>query len=216
MAYTSCFFNPSGTLYRLSPSLFPSVAFRVSRLTADQPASNLGDYRTFATGRDIRTGFVLDCWFQNSQFQLCLVPVCRPPTAPFKKGAMCREKKKTIIVAIPIFAKPSLFRECLLPFSPFMSIFRRCSSSRPLTASGRCVSRRWLRGPSLCTCAYQRKKLTPSEGWSIQSWRSPKAVAIGCTHPTCSGVVEGCQLPPPGPSPGRRCLEEWFVCQRYL
>jgi len=99
---------------------------------------------------------------------------------------MCRLKKT--IVAIPIFAKPSLFRECLLPFNPFMSIFRRCSSSRPLTALG-------------------------SEGWSIQSWRSPKAVAIGCTHPTCSGVVEGCQLPPPGPSPGRRCLEEWFICQ---
>jgi len=62
-----------------------------------------------------------------------------------------------------------------------MSIFRRCWSSRPLTASG--------------------------------SWRSPEAVAIGCTHPTCSGVVEECQVPLPGPSPGGRCLEECFICQ---
>ena len=36
--------------------MFPSVAFRVSRLTADQPPSNLGGgYRMFATSRDIRT-----------------------------------------------------------------------------------------------------------------------------------------------------------------
>ncbi len=93
-----------------------------------------------------------------------------------------------------------------LPFNPFMSIFRRCCSSRPLTASGRCVSRRWLRGSYVH--ALINEKNTPSEGWSIQSWRSPEAVAIGCIHPTCSGVVEECQLSPPGPDPGSRCLLE--------
>jgi len=69
-----------------------------------------------------------------------------------------------------------------------MSIFRRCLSSRPLTASG-------------------------SEGWFIQSWPSPKAVAIGCTRMTSSGAVEGCQLPTRGQSPGRRCLGDAFISQ---
>ena len=38
---------------------FPSVAFRVSRLTADQPPSNLGGYRTFATSRDVHSGLLV-------------------------------------------------------------------------------------------------------------------------------------------------------------
>jgi hypothetical protein len=64
------------------------------------------------------------------------------------------------------------------------------------------------------------EKNAPSEDWSIQSWRSQKVVAIGCIHPTCSGVVERCQLlrvRPSGPDPGSRCLRlgECFICQRY-
>ena len=59
------------------------------------------------------------------------------------------------------------------------------------------------------------KKNPSSEGWFIQSWRSPKAVAIGCTRLTSSGAVEGCQLPTRGQSPGKRCLGEAFISQRY-
>ncbi|KAI9512545.1 hypothetical protein F5148DRAFT_852123 [Russula earlei] len=69
-----------------------------------------------------------------------------------------------------------------------MSTFRRCWSSRPSTASG-------------------------SEGWSIQSWRSAEAVAIGCIPLTCSGVVEGCQLPHARQAPGKRCLADWCFSQ---
>ena len=58
------------------------------------------------------------------------------------------------------------------------------------------------------------KKIS-SEGWFIQSWPSPKAVAIGCTRMTSSGAVEGCQLPTRGQSPGRRCLGDAFISQRY-
>ena len=47
-------------------------------------------------------------------------------------------------------------------------------------------------------------------GWSIQSWRSQKAVAIGCVHPTCSGVVDRCQLPPLSPNPNTRCRGQLF------
>jgi hypothetical protein len=59
------------------------------------------------------------------------------------------------------------------------------------------------------------KKKISSEGWFIQSWPSPKAVAIGCTRMTSSGAVEGCQLPTRGQSPGRRCLGDAFISQRY-
>jgi hypothetical protein len=66
------------------------------------------------------------------------------------------------------------------------------------------------------TDAYRWKKIPSSEGWFIQSWRSPKAVAIGCTRLTSSGAVEGCQLLPQGQIPGKRCLgEEAFISQRY-
>jgi len=53
--------------------------------------------------------------------------------------------------------------------------------------------------PCYVTYAYQTKKIitTASVGWSIQSWLSRKAGAIGCIRPTCSGVVERCQLPSP-------------------
>jgi hypothetical protein len=54
------------------------------------------------------------------------------------------------------------------------------------------------------TYTYLYKKLiTASVGWSIPSWRNRKAVAIGCFRPTCSGVVDKCQLPPLSPSPKR-------------
>lgn len=60
------------------------------------------------------------------------------------------------------------------------------------------------------------KKIPSSEGWFIQSWRSPKAVAIGCTRLTSSGALEGCQLLPQGRIPGKRCLGgETFISQRY-
>jgi hypothetical protein len=78
-------------------------------------------------------GFVLDCWFKIPNFS-SLVPV---DIAPSKKRA-CRED---MISSLSPFAKS---HRCL-PFSLFMSISRRCLSSRPLTASGRCVSRWWLR-----------------------------------------------------------------------
>jgi hypothetical protein len=127
------------------------------------------------------------------------------------KKRACREA----ISSLSPFAKSH--HRCL-PFSPFMSIFRRCWSSRPLTASGRCVSRRRLRYSILCQALINEKN-APSEGWSIQSWRNQKVVAIGCIHPTCSGEVERCQLllRPPGLDPGSRCrtLGEWFICQRY-
>ena len=95
-----------------------------------------------------------------------------------------------------------------------MSIFRRCLSSRPLTASGRCVSCNRIHG-YVHTLIGEKKK--SSEGWFIQSWPSPTAVAIGCTRMTSSGAVEGCQLPEPtrGRSPGRRSLGNAFISQRY-
>jgi hypothetical protein len=55
------------------------------------------------------------------------------------------------------------------------------------------------------TYTYLYKNLiTASVGWSIPSWPNRKAVAIGCSRPTCSGVVDKCQLPPLSPSPKRR------------
>lgn len=56
----------------------------------------------------------------------------------------------------------------------------------------------------LHTLIYKKKLITASVGWSIPSWPNRKAVAIGCFRPTCSGVVDKCQLPPLSPSPKRR------------
>ena len=134
-----------------------------------------------------------------SQFQIGLVPVS---IAPSKERAFCNESRRYLHL---------LFHRCL-PFSPFMSIFRRCSSSRPLTVSGRCVSRNRIYGYVHTLIG---EKNPSSEGWFIQSWRSRKAVAIGCTRLTSSGAVEGCQLPTRGQSPGKRCLGEAFISQRY-
>ncbi|KAH9982862.1 hypothetical protein BGW80DRAFT_48969 [Lactifluus volemus] len=60
------------------------------------------------------------------------------------------------------------------------------------------------------------EKNSPSEGWFIQSWRSQKAVAIGCIRQTCSGVIERCQLPPPSPNPRNWCLGDWSTSPRLL
>ena len=56
----------------------------------------------------------------------------------------------------------------------------------------------------LHTLIYSKKLITASVDWSIPSWPNRKAVAIGCFRPTCSGVVDKCQLPPLSPSPKRR------------
>ena len=54
------------------------------------------------------------------------------------------------------------------------------------------------------TYLFKKKLITASGGWSIPSWPNRKAVAIGCSRPTCSGVVDKCQLPPLSPSPKQR------------
>lgn len=142
---------------------------------------------------------VSDCRLVNFPIPDGLVPVS---IAPSKGAHVAKESRRYLHL---------LIHRCL-PFSPFMCIFRRCCCSRPLTASGRCVSRNRIHGYVHTLIS---EKNPPSEGWFIQSWPSPEAVAIGCTRLTSSGAVEGCQLPPQGQSPGKRCLGEVFISQRY-
>jgi hypothetical protein len=188
---------------------FP-VAFHLSRLTADGPrVESRAAIALHVSPQAVSfVRFHIGLLVLKTQFQLVWVR----STCGSQKSAHVVKRSRRYLHLLRVIHR-------CLPFSPFMSIFRRCSSSRPLTASGRCVSRRRLRYSILCHALINEKN-APSEDWSIQSWRSQKVVAIGCIHPTCSGVVERCQLlrvRPSGPDPGSRCLRlgECFICQRY-
>jgi hypothetical protein len=93
-----------------------------------------------------------------------------------------------------------------LPFSPSMSIFRRCWRSRPLTASGRCVSRKRLHLPwcYVHTLINEKNaakrglvypKLAQSKGSGDRMhstdlfWGSRKVSAAGISEPEPKGVV---------------------------
>ncbi|KAI0003642.1 hypothetical protein BJV74DRAFT_476743 [Russula compacta] len=185
---------PAGFLYRVDVSHFEFCSHfprSFSYIVADRDwphieskgLSHVSRLTVIPTLSDWTVGYITNfswsgsCWF-----------------SAFKRRA-CREESCRYL---------HLQSHRCLPFTLFMFIFRRCWSSRPSTVSGRCVSRHWLHG--YVHTLIDEKKNAPSEGWSIQSWRSQKAVAIGCIHPTCSGVGEGCQLPSLGLIPGGQCL----------